>query len=111
MRRDRRVVPGHFDFAAHHLAPARVGGEKHDEVVGFADLSFDFLCPRLPDRQPLIDEDGAAGLFEAADQFTRQRLVGLDVSLVAEEDARNASLDSLVDCVHRVPRRPSRVRR
>ena len=93
-------MPGHLDLAAHHLAEARLGGQKDNQVVGFANLLLDLPRPRLADRQALVDEHGVAGLLEPLHDLPRQRLVGLDVPLVAEEGARRASWRACVDSVH-----------
>ena len=83
----RGVVAGDFNLAAHHLAAARFRGEEHHQEMALANLRLDFPRPGLADGEPLIDEHGVARSREAGDQFVCERLVRLDVPLVAEEDS------------------------
>ena len=82
------MVTRDFDLAADHLASARFRRDEHDQVVGLADLLLDLLRPGLADGQPLIDENGMAGVRQAGDDVAREGLIRFDISLVAEEDAR-----------------------
>ena len=82
----RGVVAGELDLTANHFAAARFGSEEDDQEVAVANLRLDFPGPRLPDVEPLVDEHVVAGSREAGDQFVSERLVRLDVPLVAEED-------------------------
>ena len=94
------MVASYFDLAPHHLAPARFGREKHDQVIALANLRFDLAGPSLTDNQTLIDEHVVAGIRQPRKDVTREALVRLGVALVTEEDAcsdgvRTASLRSI----------------
>ena len=91
-----RVVTSDLDLAPHHLAPARFRREKHDQVIGLANLRFNLPRPRLTDGQPLIDEHLVAGVRQAREDVTSEGLVWLGVALVTEEHARSAALHTVI---------------
>ena len=68
-----------LDFAAHHLAAARFGGQEDDQEIGLPDLRLDLPRPRLADSQPLIDEDRVSGPGQPGDDVLREGLIRLDV--------------------------------
>ena len=90
------MVASNFYLAPHHLAPARFGREKHDEVIALANLRFNLSGPRLTDSQVLIDEHLVPGTREARKDVTREALVRLGVALVTEEHACSAEVHSVV---------------
>jgi hypothetical protein len=81
--RGRRMMPRDVDLAADHLAPAGFRRQEHDQKVRLADLLLDFLGPPLPDGQQLVDEDAVTGCREAGHDLARERVIRLDVPLVA----------------------------
>ena len=49
----RRMLTGHLDLAADHLAPARFRGEEDDQELGLPNLRLDLAAAHAwPDGQP-----------------------------------------------------------
>jgi hypothetical protein len=92
-RKNARARPGrgltarNFNLAAHHLAPARLGGEEDHQEIRVPDLRLDLVRPGLAHGQPLVDEHGTTRLRQTGHDLFGQRLVRLDMTLVAHEYA------------------------